>query len=159
MAQITVLAKSTGKAGTKAEGDPVAAYPDGFTAGRYEDIRVWMLQGNAEADFPDQFYTLDIPGMPLETAVRILGPLVRPAVEGDPEFEAPDIEDRYVRLGPYRWQFGVADKLPGQIKARLRRDRFLVIEPYDQQLIDTINAYILDRSGLDVLITDTPIDP
>ena len=158
MAQIVVLAKSTGAAGTKSEGDPIAAYPDGFTAGRFEDVRVWIAQGNAEADFPGQFYMIDIPGMPLESAQRVLGPHIRPAVPGEPEYDAPDPEDRYVAIGPYRWQFGVADKLPGQIKAQLRREHFLVLEPYDQTLIDGINSYMVDRNGLDVLITDTPID-
>lgn len=159
MAKLTLLAKGTGKPGTKTEGDPVAAYPDEFTVGQKEDIRVWILQGNAENDFPDQFYMIDIPGMPIETAQRILGPHVRPATVLDPEWSDEDPAHRYIRLGPYRWQFGVADKLPGNIKARLRREKILVISPYDQATIDVINSYVIDRNGLDVLITDTPIDP
>ena len=159
MAQIVTLAKSVGAAGAKAEGDPIAVYPDGFTAGSNEDIRVWVAQGNDEADFPDTFYMIDVPGMSHETGLRLLGPWVRAAVPGDPEYEAPDEADRYVRLGRFRWQLGVADKLPGPIKTALRKDRFFVIEPYDQTAIDAINSYVIDRAELDVLITDTPIDP
>lgn len=159
MAKIVTLAKSTGAAGTKAEGDPVAVYDDTETLGRKEDIRVWIAQGNSEASFPDQFYCIDIPGMPKATAARLLQKWWRPAVPGDPEFEAPDEPDRIVILGPYRWQFGVADKLPGQLKTRIRRDKFLLLEPYDAALITAINGYVTDRSNLDVLITDTPIDP
>jgi len=159
MAKLVTLAKGTGAAGTKAEGDPVATYDDSRTLGRKEDIRVWVAQGNDPRDFPDQFYVIDVPGMPIASAERIIQQWRRPSVDGDPNWDAPDQPDRFEWLGPYRWQFGVADKLPAQIKNRLRRDRFIVLEPYDQTLIDTINNYVIDRTGLDVLITPTPIDP
>ena len=159
MAEILVLAKSIGADGSRTEGDPVAAKDDGANWGGHEDIRVWIAQGNAEADFPDMFYMILIPGMPLVSAERLMSAWTRPAVLGEPEFDNPDEADRYVTLGKYRWQLGVADKLPGRLKSRLRRDKIITIDPYGQTTIDAINSYVTDRSGLDVLITDTPIDP
>ena len=163
MARFLLLAKDLTNAG-KFEGDPVSIKDDNDTvttpSGTWywsaeEDTRRWVAEGNDENDFPNLFYAIDIVGMSKPVAERLNQDWVRAAVDGDPEFENPDEADRFVFLGPNRWQFGVADKLPGQLKTRLRRDRFLDV-PFD---IDEINSYVTDRSGLDVWITDTPIDP
>jgi len=163
MARFLLLAKNISNAG-RIEGDPVSIKDDADTvttpSGTWywsseEDIRRWVAEGNVKANFPDLFFTVDIAGMDKATAERLTQPWVRPATILDPEWNAPDAADRYVYVGPHRWQFGVADKLPGALKARLRRDRYLDV-PFD---IDTINNYVTDRTGLDVWITDTPIDP
>lgn len=154
MASFLFLAKELSNAG-RFEGDPVSIKNDSWQWSAEEDIDRWVAEGNAKGDFPDLFYVIDIVGMPLDTALRMTQQWVRAAVPGDPEYDAPDEEDRYVLLGPHRWQLGVADKLPGNLKGKLRKDRKLNI-PYD---IPTINNYVTDRAGLDVWITDTPIDP
>lgn len=163
MASFLFLAKSISNAG-RIEGDPISIRDDSFQivvpSGTWrwsaeEDIRRWIAEGNAENDFPDLFYVIDIIGMPLVSAQRMLQPWRRPAEPGDPEYDAADEPDRYVTLGPHRWQFGVADKLPGPLKTKLRNDRFLDL-PYNATVI---NTYVTDRAGLDVLITDNPINP
>ncbi len=163
MASFLLLAKELTNAG-RFEGDPVSIKDDGDTvttaSGTWywsaeEDIRRWVAEGNTENQFPDLFYTIDIVGMTRATALRITEQWKRAATVVDPELAAPDEADRFIMLGPHRWQFGVADKLPGRLRAKLRKDRFLDM-PFD---IPTINSYVTDRTGLDVWITDTPIDP
>ncbi len=154
MARFLLLAKDLPSAG-RFEGDPVSIKDDLWQWSAAEDVRQWVAEGNAEKDYPDVFYTIDIFGMPVVTAKRITYEWKRAATVLDIELAAPDEADRYVFLGPHRWQFGVADKLPGNLRAKLRKDRFLDI-PFD---IPAINSYVTDRAGLDVWITDTPIDP
>lgn len=161
MARFLIFQKAAARAG-KDIGDAVSVYPDSKVFAQFEDKRVWQAAedaGSAVGPWPANFYVIDIPGMPYESAKRLMQPYQRAALPGDIEFLAPDIEDRYVRLGPRRWQFGVNDRLPGPVRAALRRDEYMVIEPYDESTIATINNYIIDRTGLDVFITDTPIDP
>ena len=93
--------------------------------------------------------------MPKSIGERLLQPWREPALPSDPEFNHPDAADRYVYRGPNRWRLGKADKFPPALAAKLKRDNFLVV-PYD---VATINNYVVDRMGLDVFITDTPIDP
>ena len=135
-------------------GDVIVAVDDSHEFGTHEDIRVWTAAGNDEAAFPDFFSVIEIPGMPLAVAQRALEPWYRAATEADEEF-LYDAVDRYVYLGPRRWQLGKQDRLPPPLSNALDRDRFITLT-YD---VDTINSYMIDRAGLDVLITDTPINP
>lgn len=156
MARLLLLATSTGKTG-RVEGDPVFVGDDSHVFGEREDKRVWIANGNAEGDWPGIFYVIDIPGMPVEVARRIYDTWKRPATILDPEFEAPDEADRYVVLGRHRWQLGVADKIPGAARSKLRRDGFIEF-PY---VVDVINSYMRDRSELDTFVPGAggPIDP
>lgn len=158
MAKIVTLAKPVGAPGKKSEGDPVAVFADGEPCGIKADIREWLAAGNIGMEFPDTFYVIDIPGMPKEIAQRALGPWKRPAAPGDTEYDAPDEPDRYVTLGPNRWNFDVRNKLPGLKKSQLRRDRFIVLEPYDDELIAELNNYMVDRSGSDLWIVSAEGD-
>lgn len=161
MARFLIFQAATARSG-KDVGDAIAVFPDTHQFGQFEDIRVWQAAedaGGAVGPWPADFYVIDIPGMPIEVAKRFEQPWYRPATVLDPEFLSPDPEDRIVELGKRRWQLGVNDRLPGSVRAQLRREEFLVIEPYNQQTIDALNNYIRDRAELDVFITDTPIDP
>jgi len=163
MASFLLLAKTLSNAG-RFEGDPVSVKDDADTvttpSGTWhwsaeEDIRRWVAEGNSESSFPDLFYVIDIVGMTQDTGLRLKQKWMRPAIPGDPEYGVGDPEDQFVLLGPHRWQFGVADKLPGNLRAKLRKDRFLDVTLN----VPAINSYVTDRTGLDVWITDTPIDP
>ncbi len=163
VASFLFLAKELTQSG-RFIGDPVSVKGDDDTvttaSGTWhwsaeEDINRWVAEGILKGDFPDLFYVIDIPGMTKEIGERLLQLWKRPAHMADPEFNNPDESDRFVILGPHRWQFGVADKLPGPMKSKLSRDRRLEV-PFD---IPTINSYVTDRAGLDVWITDNPIDP
>ena len=154
MARFLLLAVDIAHNGRQ-EGDPVGAFDDSHVFGEREDKTVWIANGNAAADWPGTFYVIDIPAMTRSVGERIYDVWKRPAVPGDLEFEAPDAADRYVQLGRHRWQLGVADKLPGNIRQKLRRDGVISI-PFD---VPTINNYMKDRNNLDVFITNTPIDP
>ena len=156
MARLLLLAVDIARNGRQ-EGDPVGVYPDDHVFGGREDIRRWVELGNDENDWPGTFYVIDIPGMPVSVAQRIYDVWKRPAVPGEDEYDAPDEEDRYVILGRHRWQLGVADKLPGNIRNRLRRLGYIEIE-YN---VTVINNYMNDRSELDTFIPGPggPVDP
>lgn len=134
-------------------GDIATVIDDSQEFGRREDIRVWEAEFGSTAGFPDETSIIDIPGMPLETGLRLMQTWIRQAVPGDAQYNPDSTE--YVWIGPNRWQLGKQDRLPPLLSQKLDNDRFLVL-PYD---IPTINNYMIDRAGLDVLITDTPIDP
>lgn len=54
---------------------------------------------------------IDFQGITLEKAKQLLEKQKRPAVEGDPEFLAPDESDRVVYSGKNKWYFAsIADK-------------------------------------------------
>ena len=156
MAQILLLAKATGQSG-RFEGNPVGVYADDHVFNVGVDKRRWLAEGNTSQSWKGTFYIVAVPTMPVTTAERIMQPWRRAATVIDPEFGAPDAEDRYVELGRHRWQLGVADKLPGPIKSKLRRDGFIEL-PYD---VPTLNNYMIDRSGLDTFVPGVggPIDP
>jgi len=156
MARFLLLAKDIAQNGRQ-EGDPVGVHDDTHTYGEREDKRVWLENGNDAKDWLGTFYVIDIPLMPREVGERIYDKWKRPAVEGEDEFEAPDPPDRFVILGRHRWQLGVADKLPGNLRQQLRRDGAIVIS-YDVPLI---NDFMIDRSQLDTFIPDSggPKDP
>ena len=137
--------------------DFISAIEDTQVFGRNEDIRVWLSEGRNEADFPPDFSVLDIPGMPLSAAQRGISQQWRVKCNpGDACYDPErDEADNYEVLGPKRWQLGKQDRLPPALANKLDRDRYLVIT-YDK---DIVNNYVIDRNLLDVLITDTPIDP
>lgn len=137
------------------EDDPIAVYEDGKDFGYQEDIRVHEAKFGNTDNFEGLFYIIEIPGMPKTIGERLLQQWRVPASQSDPEFDAPDAVDRYVYLGPNRWRMGKQDRFPPALSSKLRRDYFLVL-PYD---VPTINNYVVDRMGLDVFITDNPIDP
>ncbi len=156
MARFLLLAVDIAKNGRQ-EGDPVGAFDDTHAFGQREDKRIWLANGNDKNDWPGTFYVIDIPLMPVEVGERIYDQWKRPAVSGDLEFDAPDVPDRFVILGRHRWQLGVADKLPGNLRQQLRKDGFLIIS-FD---VPMINDFMIDRNGLDTFIPGSggPIDP
>lgn len=50
-------------------GDPVAVFPDDHVWGRYESLEVWLAEGRARADWPDEFAILELTGLD-ETVAR-----------------------------------------------------------------------------------------
>jgi hypothetical protein len=54
---------------------------------------------------------IDFQGIDLAKAKQLLEKQKRPAVEGEPEFDAPDEQDRFVYSGKNKWYFAsIADK-------------------------------------------------
>jgi len=152
MAQFLMLAKDIAHAG-RLSGDPVTVVDDAHVFSENEDKRVWLANGNAEGDWEGLFEVIVITGMPVSIARRLYEDHIRAANLGDPEWNSIDEADRIVTLGPHRWQLGKQDRLPPPLANKLGRDGFVEV-PYD---IPTLNNYIVDRQGLDVFITDTPI--
>lgn len=138
------------------EGDPVAIVDDSHTFSQEEDIRVWVANGNAANTYPGLFYVIDLVGMPLEPARRLYEQWKRPAVPGDPEYDAPDPEDRCVFLGPHRWQLGVKDRFPPNLANQLRRDYYLEYT-YGPTVVTWLNNYIIDRCEVDVFVNASPV--
>jgi hypothetical protein len=137
--------------------DIAAVYPYDRILGRREDIRVWIAEGNNEADFPNDFLLLEItPANQAEEDEMFAGlqraqseVWTRPAVPGDPEYDPDqDPADNVVVLGPRRWQFGKQDRIPPNLANKLDRDKFVVFD-YDKA---TLNSFFIDRDGLEVLI-------
>ncbi len=155
MARILLIAKSIGRKG-RTEGDPSVVVENSHIFGERADKSRWIASGNDPRDFPGIHYVVDIPDMPLAIAERIMQVWKRPATIVDLEWEG-DVDDRYVWIGRHRWQLGVADRLPGPIKAALRRDGIIEL-PYDEA---AINSYMIDRNSLDTFIPGPggPIDP
>ena len=164
MASFLLLAKVIPNA-SKVEGDPISVKADDDTvttaSGTWhwsaeEDINRWLAEGHAAGDFPDLFYVLDIPGLDIAEAKRCLQSHKRPAIVGDLEFDAQDIPDRMVKLGPSRWNFDIESKFPPQAKADIRANRRANLG----NVRATLNAVITDRSTIsDDWLTDTPVDP
>jgi len=152
MAQFLMLAKDIAHAG-RLSGDPVTVVDDNHIFSKNEDKRVWLAEGNAAADWEGLFEVIVITGMPVEVGRRLYEDHIRAATIGDPEWNNIDEADRIVTLGQHRWQLGKQDRLPPALANKLGRDGYLDIT-YD---IPTLNNYIVDRQGVDVFITDTPI--
>jgi len=155
VARFLLLAKDIGRKGRQ-EGDPVGVFDDAHIFGQREDKSVWLANGNAEVDWPGTFSVVDILGMPLDEAQRIMQRHVRPAVDGEIEFEESDRSDRVVDLGRHRWKLDVETKLSSSDRDKIRLDGALDIT-YDTT---TVNNVMTDRSGFDDFIpTDGKIDP
>jgi len=150
MATFLVLAKDLPNAG-RVEGDPVSVKPDGFQWSIEEDIRRWTAAGNDAADFPNGVYVIDCTGLPLDRGRRAKQHRIRSAHIADPSFLAPDPADRVVEIERHRWTFD-PDNLAPPFRNLLRSQRFLVISR------GFINGWVRDRSGRDVLDTNTPVD-
>lgn len=150
-ARFLLLGKDLGNG--RGIGDPVSIVADSHVFSINEDIREWTAAGNEASAFPDLFLVIDIPGMPVVVARRMMEQWKRPTVPGDPGHGAGDPEDQCVLLHRHRWRFGVADLLPVQIRLAIQRDRYVSLV-YD---IPALNTYIQDRAGTDIFDTPTPV--
>lgn len=80
----------------------------------------------SDSDKSDAFsYIVSLPGVSVEKASQLRESVYRPAVEGDPEFEFPDEEDRRVLVYKKKWRF----KTEGL--RNLYTDKEYVIRDYD----------------------------
>ena len=150
MARFLLLARPTGRSG-RVRGDPVGYFEDGTVFPYGNDKSVWLASGRSEADWPNTFMILDVPGVSVEEASRMMEEHKRPAVEGDPMFGVGDPEDRYVTLGRHRWNFDIDGRLPQQAIDNMNSNGRAGIARA------ILNSLVIDRSGLDdVFLTDTP---
>jgi len=137
---------------------PIDLKNDNESLGYYVDIREYEAQFGTTDGFPNDFYVIQITGLDKSLISRIFQPYMRPATALDPEWNNDPI-DRYVYLGPERWQMGKQDRLPANLRNQLNRDGFL--EFADSPAVrDQINSYVIDlvqQHGVaigDVLIND-----
>lgn len=141
MARFLFLAKNTPRSGREV-GDPVGAFDDTHEFGEREDYRVWRRNGNSARDWPGIFWVLDIPGMPISEAEKLLEPHTVEASVGDVEFNESDAADRSVIVRRHRWQLNVGAGMPANQKATLIRNHHLTI-PYNARVLD---EFFIDRS-------------
>lgn len=95
--------------GSYERGDPIIAKPDGWQWGAAEVIP--PKDGG-------KFARILISDLTAERANEIIGRYQRPAVDGDPELNAPDAEDRVVVLGRRVWWLRWAE-VPNSVKNTL----------------------------------------
>lgn len=122
---------------------PVAVVEDNQNHGYLVDIREYIARFGNTDGWPGEFYVIEITGLPASLARRVMQPYLRPATVLDPEWNNDPI-DRYVYLGPNRWQFGKQDRIPPNLRNQLNKDFFLQYDD-SQQVRDQINAYMVDR--------------
>jgi len=152
MARFLLLARSTGRS-ARVKGDPVAVFDDSHIFGEREDKSIWLANGNAETAWPGIFFVLDVLGITLEEAKRMIQVHKRAATAGDDEFDAPDAADRFVILGRHRWNFDIGGKLTVKERRDITNKGILRLTK------KKLNSYTVDRSGLgDSLITASPRD-
>ena len=70
------------------------------------DSHVWTA-----AEGLPQFWQIDVSPLPWSLARPFVGPLMEPAMPGDPELGAPDPENRFIRRSRARTHF-FPDRLP-----------------------------------------------
>jgi hypothetical protein len=84
MARLLVMRRDLGP--LKYEpGDIVDVFPDGHVFGTHEDPAVWSAAGFDPAEFPGDFWIIDVPGLPKED----VEPYLETAVLGYDEYEVP----------------------------------------------------------------------
>lgn len=87
-------------------GDVIVVKPDGHVWGAGESMRRWRALDPAEQDVVPRppFTEVSVPGLSVDDAALLTWPGVRPAVPGDPEYDAPDPEDRFVEVHRRGWR-------------------------------------------------------
>ena len=150
MARFLLLAKPTGRS-SRMKGDPIGVFEDDHVFSYGEDKALWLANGNLESEWTNTFCILDVPGVTLEEAQRMMEVYKRSAVEGDEEFDNPDDADKFVILGRHRWCFDLDTNGTVEEKQDMTDNAILSVTE------SKLNAYTVDRSGLDdVLVTDSP---
>ena len=144
MAQFLLCAKALPLA-KKELGDVISVVPTSHKFTINEDKRLWVSQGNAEADWPGLHWIVNVLNMPSKEAERARENNVRAATVLDPEFIAPDVEDRIVELSPCRWKV----VLPPPMQDELESIGYIEIQ-YNQGLVNTL---FIDKQAKDVFIT------
>lgn len=107
MARLLVWAQNS-RTGEYTAGDVISVCPDTHVFSPYEDPAEWVASGNHIKDFPGHTRVIDLPDCSLSKAKQLLEPRVRPALITEPEFTAPDEEDRYVNLAHRKWRVNPA---------------------------------------------------
>jgi len=156
MARFILLAKATGQSG-RVEGDSCGVFPNNYVFGEREDKSVWIANGNDPNDWPGTFLIVTVLGIGWRSARRFKQPHRRRAHVLDPEFQAPDADDRFVRIGRNRWRFRL-NNLPIPKRRELRENGVITLI-YDKAVLNNV---IIDKANLDVLIHDNEnneIDP
>jgi len=150
MPRFLFLAKPTVKSG-RIKGDPVGVFKDSHIFGEREDKSVWLANGNQESDWPGTFCIVDVAGVSLKKAQRIMEIHKRQPNIFEPEFQFKDDADKFVRLGRHRWNFDIDGRLLPQEKDELEITGKIRITKQN------LNSTTMDRSGLDDnLVTAAP---
>jgi len=107
-------------------GDITEVRPDGFVWGREESKAVWVAEGRDPTLWPGKTILIKVPGMPVPARHKIVRGHTRLAVVTDPEFNAPDPQDRYITQHKYVWRVNLRS-IPPQARKRLVQDREITV--------------------------------
>lgn len=128
MCELAVITHDKGSDSAKGhrEGDIIAVMPDGHGWGLREDKRTHLAKfGNTE-DWSGNFLIIQITDLSVEDAQEYLKPRTRPAHIADPEFLAPDVEDRVAQVVRKAWSIDI-NALPLPLKIELALIGFIKV--------------------------------
>ena len=105
------------------KGDPIEVLENGADWGTDVDKRAYIAKYGSDVGWKGIFVIIQITDLSVAKARTYLEPNFRPATAVDPEFIAPDPEDRVVQVSRKKWGVFI-DELPQNFKNKLNNDGY-----------------------------------
>lgn len=118
-------------------GDVICVVENDHVFSKSEDKTRWVAEGNTPANWSSHTWVIDIPEMATQRAERLVSPHKTVATMLDPEFEAPDKEDRFVFKMQRKFRFGLSGEKLDKLRAT---GRVVLTRPQAK-------AFLLNLSG------------
>lgn len=108
------------------KGDVRDVGPNGNDWGRMVDKRLWVASGKDPAKFPSTYAIVIVNNISVPNLMKLKRASHRAAVDGDREFNAPDLADRFIRQHKFVWKLNITELTPVQ-RSTINTERVVTI--------------------------------